>query len=348
MNYRSILSVLLLAILFTACEKDTIYETVYVNNYIYDTPETPITTITRPPYLKAGDKIAICNSANNMVYSEMATSIETLKSWGLTVVEASNLQASVCDGRYQGTLEERVSAMQEMIDDTSVHAIIMACGGYGSAQLLSHLDYSKLYTSPKWIIGYSDVTALHITFNNLGMMTIHGPMIKRMTNDQESLNKFHDALFGSYSELSIATNDNCVKGIAEGRLVGGNLSLIYSLCGTPFDLNTTDAILFIEETGEAYYAIDRMLLALQMSGKLSLIKGVVIGEFSSCTQGMDVTLDKIIAKYFAPLNIPIMYGIPSGHEAKNLPLIMGGMTRMVVDDETATLTFNILENGQEL
>lgn len=185
--------------------------------------------------------------------------------------------------------------MQALIDNKSVKAIFFARGGYGSSQLLNKLNYSKFEKHPKWFVGYSDITAFHIALNNLGFETIQGPMMKGFNKDSASVAMLHDALFGKdYNEISIEANANCVKGEAEGRLVGGNLSLIYSEEGTAYDLNATNSILFIEE---------------------------------------------IIQKYFGDLEIPIVYGISSGHDTANWPLYLGAKVSIKVTDKKATIQF---------
>lgn len=187
-----------------------------------------ITEDIRAPFLKKGDTVAVFALSNAVSQSDMAAGIATLKSWGLNVIEADNLYK--VDGRYAGTLSERVDGTQKLIDNPTVKAMIAARGGYGAAMTLPFLDLESLTSRPKWIVGYSDVTALHAAVNNLGVESIHGGMAQNLSNSTtaESLRK---ALFGEAEGLQIATNKNCKEGIAEGRLVGGNLSLIYSLGG---------------------------------------------------------------------------------------------------------------------
>lgn len=327
---------------FVACG-DSITNNEYVineyNNYGFN-PYTPINKDIRPPYLKKGDTVAVASPSNAITEEVVSDGIKTLKSWGLAVVESENLYTEATDGRYSGTLEERVKAMQKLIDNKNIKAIFFARGGYGSSQLLDKLDFSKLESHPKWVVGYSDITAFHIALNNMGIESIYGPMMRGFNKDSASVAMLHDALFGKdYSEISIEANETCVKGEAEGRLVGGNLSLIYSEEGTAFDLNATNGILFIEDVGEANYSIDRMILSLQLSGKLNLIKGVVVGEFTDCNQNADISIEEIVQKYFGDLNIPIIYGMSTGHDTVNWPLYLGANVSIEVNDEKATLKF---------
>lgn len=348
MKYSKIILAGLAAMSLASCTKE--YKDYITNEYItneniytkeyYSTilnEQTPITADIRPAYLKAGDTVAVCAASNYVTTSDLSAGIAKLKSWGLNVVEASNLYN--VDGRYAGTLAERVEGMQKMIDNPNIKAIILARGGYGMAMTLPYLDLSPLESNPKWIVGYSDVTALLVACNNKGIETLHGPMVKTLTQDSESADALKDALFGNTTSMSINTNSNCIKGTAEGRLVGGNLSLIYSLGGTLYDLNCKDAILFIEDTGETNYSIDRMLTNLKLSGKLDAVRGIVVGEFINMTQGNDKSIEEIIAEKVADLNIPVMYGVNCGHATKNLSLYLGRQVKLTVDDDKATIEY---------
>lgn len=335
--------------LTTSCKKEYITNEYITNEYVtnvYDSEyystilnsQEEITTDVRPPYLKAGDTVAICAASNSVTEANLADGIAKLESWGLKVKLADNVYA--VDGRYAGTIGQRVEGLQKMIDNPNVKAIIMARGGYGASQILSFVDFKMMLSNPKWLVGYSDVTALHIALNNIGVESIHGPMTLGFTKDTESMNALKDALFGNdYKSVSIKSNANCIEGTAEGRLVGGNLSLIYSEGGTLFDLNAKGGILFIEDTGEANYSVDRMLTNLKLSGKLDAVRGIVIGQFINGTQGNDKSIAEIVAEKVADLKIPVMYGLQSGHDTKNIPLYLGRKVKLTVDSEKATLEF---------
>lgn len=324
---------------------------VYEENYYYNTDENvynyeyyqtillnqeEITQDVRPDYLKKGDTVAVFAASNAVSQSELASGIQTLKSWGLVVVEAENLYEQ--DGRYAGTQSQRIIGLQKLMDNPNIKALFAARGGYGAAQVISFLDLEKFQKNPKWVIGYSDVTALHAALNNLGYETVHGPMVNNMTHaaSVESLRKM---LFGEPVSYSIAKNDNCRLGSAEGRLVGGNLSLIYSLGGTLYDLNVKNAILLIEDTGESNYHLDRMLTNLKLSGKLDCIKGLVVGEFIKMSQGSDAPVNEIILDKVKDLGIPVMYGLQTGHDVTNYAVCLGRTVKLDVNNSTATLTF---------
>lgn len=336
------------ALALSSCKKDEIvYENVTKDTTIINVTEynptfviedmEPITQTVRPAYLRKGDKVAVCAASNAVSDSEIRDGINTLKSWGLEVIEADNLTLSY--SRYAGTLDERVKGLQVMLDDDEIRAIFMARGGYGAAQLLPCLDWSKAKQAPKWFIGYSDVTALHIAVNNMGIASIHGPMMVGFNKDATSRDALKNMIFGDKADIEIPFNDNCIQGTATGRIVGGNLSLIYALSGTAFDINTIGAILFIEDTGEANYSVDRMLLNLQQSGKLQQLKGIIVGEFSGGSQGSDLPLNEIIRKYVSKLNIPVVYGVSSGHDKVNIPIMLGYEATITVDDKSAKIKF---------
>lgn len=315
-------------------EYTNIYNKEYYSTVLSNQKE--ITEDIRPDFLKKGDTVGIFALSNAVSQADLASGIAVIKSWGLNVVEADNLYK--VDGRYAGTLAERVDGTQKLIDNPTVKALIAARGGYGAAMTLPFLDLEALMDCPKWIVGYSDVTALHAAVNNLGVETIHGGMAQNLSNatTSESLRK---ALFGEADGLQISKNKNCKEGVAEGRLVGGNLSLIYSLGGTAYDLNTKQAILFIEDTGESNYSLDRMLTQLKLSGKLDNIVGVVVGQFIKMTQGSDLSVEEIIASKFADQDIPIMYGVNVGHDQPNNAICLGRRVRLTVDANNASLKY---------
>lgn len=293
----------------------------------------------RPPYLRIGDTVAVCNASNRAYPEKIEPGIKVLESWGLVVERATNLYDA--DGRYGGTEEKRATELQRMMDSPNIKAIFMARGGYGASQLLDKISFNRMRRHPKWVIGFSDATALHIALNNAGIETIHGAMMSTLGHQEESGETLHAALFNEgYNNITIETNEDCVKGKARGRLVGGNLSLIYSEQGTPYALNMDNAILFIEETDEYTYSIDRMLTNLKLSGKLDKLRGIVVGEFVRTKQETgDPTAREVLTKRLSGLGIPVMFGAPCGHVRKNLPLFLGSEVTLEVNDDYSILSF---------
>lgn len=311
-----------------------IYNKEYYTTVLADQKE--ITEDIRAPFLKKGDTVGIFALSNAVTRDELASGIATIKSWGLNVLEADNLYE--VDGRYAGTVSQRVDGTQKLIDNPNVKAMIAARGGYGAAMTLPFLDLEALQNKPKWIVGYSDVTALHVAINNLGVETIHGGMAQNLSNSTTAEN-LRKTLFGESDGLEIGINDGCKEGVAQGRLVGGNLSLIYSLGGTVYDLNAKNAILFIEDTGESNYSLDRMLTQLKLSGKLDMLSGVVVGQFIKMNQGMDKSVKEIIKEKFADIDIPIMYGVNVGHDQPNNSICLGRTVKLTVDASKASLKY---------
>ncbi|NDV46896.1 LD-carboxypeptidase [Paludibacter sp. 221] len=344
---KNIIYLVIVLLLFSACKKQYItneyityetYENIYYsdNYYVYLADQKEVTDDIRPPYLVAGDSVAIIATSNYVTESEIANGKAILESWGLKVKEAENLYYK--DGRYAGNINERANGLQKMIDNPNIKALIAARGGYGCAQIIDKINLSPLNDNPKWLVGFSDLTVMHSAINNKGIETIHGAMAYNLSN-ATSRDNLKKALFGDYTTLSIPTNENCTEGTAEGRLVGGNLSIIYSLGGTLFDYNMKNAILFIEDTGESNYALDRMLMNLKLSGKLFYIQGVVVGQFTNMTTGIDKSVEEIITGTFKNLGIPVMYGINSGHGNPNFPLYLGRPIKLEVNSDNATITF---------
>lgn len=322
-------------------------EVAAVDTVQVDTVEVWTRPDIRPAPLRPGDTIGIFAISNYADSTALKYGISVFKNWGLNVKLADNLFKRVGKSRYDGSVEERIDAMQAMLDDPGIKALISVRGGYGAALVTPYLDYSRLLENPKWIVGYSDVTVLHITLNNMGLETIHGPMATRIEGDTTSVAFLHDALFGDAPGLSIPTNFYCREGEATGRLVGGNLSLIYSLQGTPMNLDMKDAILFIEDVDEDSYAIDRMLQNLLLSGKLDEIAGIIVGQFSNFddAKGMDLSLPALIYSKIGNRQIPVMYQIDAGHEwnahksAPNYSLYLGRRIHLKVDRNRASFEY---------
>lgn len=289
-----------------------------------------------PAYLQPGDSVAIFGTSNSTTSESLVYGVALLESWGLHVRLADNLFLTT-DGRYAGTVQQRSTALAELLGNPHIKALIASRGGYGCNHLLP-ISLKAFKKHPKWVVGYSDVTTLHAVLNNAGYASIHGPMAFEL-DDSLSTDALRRALFGEYPQLSIPTNPNCVQGSAQGRLVGGNLSVLCSLIGTPADFDPRGTILFIEEIGEYNYHIDRMLTALEQSGKLGRVKGIVIGQLSKSKQFIDLPLEEMVLPRLRALGVPVMYGVSAGHELPNYSLYLGHKVSLEVGADTATLRF---------
>ena len=295
----------------------------------------------RPPYLKANDTIYVVAPSNKVYRHECQEGIDTLKSWGLNVVEAFNLfYDNGPTARYAGTVEERVKSLDIAIHDPNVRAIMCARGGYGAPHLVDKVDFAHLVEDPKWLIGYSDITGLHLAWNTYGVESIHGAMVQHF-NNEVSVSNLKKALFGEYKKLEIDTNKNCVLGEATGKLIGGNLCLLGHSVGTNWSVEkcAKDGILFIEDTGGATYSEDSLLYTIKNTGLFKNLKGIIVGQFTGVDPRDDMTLDDMITNHFGNLGIPIMFGVDVGHGEPNYPLYLGRKIELKVTPEKSTITF---------
>jgi len=291
---------------------------------------------TIPPFLQPGDVIGICAPARKVSPEEMKDGIDLLLAKGFQVKVSQHLYGEF--NQFSGTDDERASDLQSLIDDSDVKAIVFARGGYGWVRIIDQINFSSLEKHPKWLIGFSDVTVLHSHLNShLSMCTLHAPMMINLMNEkrnEDATDTTIDILTGKnirYSEKNLnALNRN---GICEGELVGGNLSLLYALAGTPSDLETDDKILFIEDLDEYLYHIDRMMMQLKRAGKLTNLKGLIVGGMSDMrdnTIPFGKSAVEIISEAVAEYNYPVCFDFPSGHIDRNLPLVLGADVRLEV------------------
>jgi len=300
----------------------------------------------RPPYLKAGDTVALISSARKVSKAEVKPCIDILQSWGLNVQTGKNLFKS--ENQFAGSDEERTADFQRALNSKTVQAILFARGGYGTARIIDSLDFKRFAKNPKWLIGFSDITVIHShVHRHYGFETMHAPMSLNIPKlSPQCLGVLKSTLFGerlSYSsskQQPIAEKLNR-KGKAKGMLVGGNLSILYSLGGTPSDIDTTGKILFLEDLDEYLYHIDRMMMNLKRGGKLQNLAGLVVGALNDMKDNeipFGKTAEEIISAAVAEYAYPVLFGFPSGHVQNNFPLIFGRDVTLSVAEKT-DLTF---------
>jgi muramoyltetrapeptide carboxypeptidase len=296
-----------------------------------------------PPYLKPGDKIALVAPARKVTETEMETAISIFTSWGLTVVTSLHLYGT--NNQFSGTDSERAEDLQKMLDDPEIKAVISARGGYGTVRIIDKLDFSLFEQHPKWIVGYSDVTVLHSHIQTqFGIETLHAIMPINFTEEgsQEAIESLRKGLFGEPLSYSVGPHSLNQRGNVSGILTGGNLSILYSLTGTASDIQTEGKILFIEDLDEYLYHIDRMMMNLKRSGKLSGLKAMVVGGM---TKMNDNTIpfgrrsEEIISEYTREAGIPVCFNFPAGHFPDNRALIMGREIHLSINSEGVTLSF---------
>jgi len=235
-----------------------------------------------PPWLKKGDTVGLVAPASYVKAEELEQFLAILDSWGLNAVLGKNLYRR--KNSFAGNDEQRASDFQQMLDDPAVKAVLCARGGYGSIRIADKLDFSRFKENPKWIIGCSDVTVLHTMIQKmLNTESLHAIMprhIKSGKKDLSSLESLKKAIFGKLNGYTVKPVRQNRMGEASGTLVGGNLSVLYSMRGTKFDIDTAGKILFIEDIGEYLYHIDRMIMNLKISGKLKDCSGRIVGGIS--------------------------------------------------------------------
>jgi len=293
--------------------------------------------MTSPSPLKPGSKVAIVAPARKVTALEMQPAIELLQSWGLEVVKGMYLFGD--EDQYSGSDQQRWADFQMVLDDASIDAVIFARGGYGFVRIIDKLDFTKFMRHPKWLIGFSDVTVLHNHVNrNLKVETIHAPMAINIPNTPKAvLENLHQLLTGNKVSYQYPAHFFNRRGKASGELVGGNLSLIHTLAGTPSDLLTKGKILFLEDLDEYLYHIDRMMLNLKRSGKLQGLKALVIGGMTDMKDNaipFGKSAEEIILDAVKEYDYPVAFGISSGHIERNEPLVMGRKMKLVVGEKT--------------
>ncbi len=295
-----------------------------------------------PPFLKAGDTVALVCTARKFSKEAAQPAIELLESWGLK----AKLGHTIGLDNFQlgGTDKERATDFQSQLDDENVKAIWCARGGYGTVRIIDSLDFSNFKKQPKWIMGFSDVTVLHSQLNLERVASLHSIMPFTVPNAPEEVKEtLRKALFGDVISYTFPSKSYDIKGIASGELVGGNISILYSLLGSKSAIDTKDKILFIEDLDEYLYHIDRMLYNLKRNGYFENVKGIIVGSMADMHDNEipfgqnEVQIITEIAKDFS---IPIAFQFPAGHQSDNRTLILGKQVDFEVNDKEVKLQFH--------
>ena len=296
----------------------------------------------RPPFLKLNDKAVIVSPCGKISSVYINNTAEILKNWGLKVEISEHALNET--GSFSGFVEQRLADFQCAMDDPDTKLIFCSRGGYGTIHLLEKLNFDKIKRNPKWMMGYSDITALHSSFLSNGVMSIHAPMAKHFSDESESdLSVLYSkmALMGKPLDYNIKIQSHSLKreGRSTGTIFGGNLSVLTSLMGSKFFRIPRNGILFLEDIGEKPYKVDRMIYQLKISGILNQIKGLIVGQFTDYEEdsNMYASLYESIFSTVKEYSFPICFDFPVGHTKTNLPMIMGGNATLTVEKESIKL-----------
>jgi len=294
-----------------------------------------------PPNLKPGDTVGILATARKNLEDNLAPAKSWLQSWGLNVKIGKTIGLDY--HQLAGTDDERAQDLQEMFDNPNIKAIWCVRGGYGTVRIIDKLDFTKFKKNPKWIIGFSDVTVLHSHLNTMGFASIHAIMPVSTKATEEAKETLRKALFGEHLEYTMPCENMNRLGNAKGELVGGNLSILYSLFGSPSAIDCSDKILFIEDLDEYLYHIDRMMMNLKRNGCLESLKGIIVGGMTKMHDNeiaWGKNAEQIIDDVTQNYKIPIIYNFPAGHMADNHALIFGKQVSIEVNDLESKVIFH--------
>ncbi|MBU2921791.1 LD-carboxypeptidase [Winogradskyella psychrotolerans] len=301
----------------------------------------------QPPYLKAGDTVAIVAPSGILKSreGEVQQAVKLLQSWGLNAIVGDHVFSQ--SNHFAGDDYERCIDLQSVMDNPTVSAIWCARGGYGTVRILDKLDYAEFKKHPKWVVGYSDITALHNQLHNEGFESLHAIMSVSLTTDlteiAASVETFKTALFGSPTDYTLEGSEYNRVGETSGELVGGNLTMLHTMLGSKESIDTSGKVLFIEEIGEYKYHIDRMLQSLKRAGYFDHLNGLVVGDMSKMRKNTTLwgtSVEQLILDALEDYDFPIAFNVPAGHEKDNRALVLGRTVELTVAKEQSTLKFS--------
>ncbi len=295
----------------------------------------------KPPALRAGDRIRIVAPARKISPTEMAPALKQIEAWGFEPYYTERLWAEA--DQFAGSDETRIADLQEALDDPQCRAILCARGGYGSVRLIDALDFRAFEQAPKWLMGFSDITVFHLALHNLGWASMHSSMpINFASNSSKSLASIYQALSGESYQIEAPNHPYNRPGTMQGEIIGGNLSMLYSLLGSPTSVNTQGKILFFEDLDEYLYHLDRMMWNIKRNGYLEQVEGVLIGTLSDMNDNsipFGEQADDILKRHLDAYPFPVAFGIPAGHQSDNQCLIFGTEAHIKVGADKTLISF---------
>ncbi len=297
-----------------------------------------------PPLLKSGDLVSVLSPASHTNSNAWEKGIEVLEKWGLRVDRGEHYLSQHFG--FGGTDAERLNDLQKALDNPEIKAIFPIRGGYGTSRLLDDLDFSHFLQNPKWIVGFSDITALLMHIDTLGVAGIHGPMPNNFCQKggEFSLQALNEVLFNGHAIYTCKPHPSNILGEVQGVLIGGNLSLLTHLMGSKSFRKPVGKILMIEEIGERLYHVDRMLVQLKRSGYFEGLIGMIIGGFTDCNEApltIGKSAQELILEHTEDYHFPIAFDFPLGHVPANHPVIFGVKSNLLISSEKVQLTNQI-------
>jgi muramoyltetrapeptide carboxypeptidase len=327
---------------FSHIHNSTIFYKLLLLIFIFQSANIQAQTVMKiPPSLQKGDTIAIVSTARKNIDDNLKPAIDLLHSWGLEVRIGKTIGLE--NNQLAGTDVERAADFQQQLDNPNIKAIWCVRGGYGTVRMIDLLDFTKFKKNPKWIIGFSDVTVIHSYINNLNIATIHGAMpITVAKASPRSIESLRKSLFGESLNYEIPFDTANRLGNAKGEIVGGNLSILYSLMGSNAQIDCKGKILFIEDLDEYLYHIDRMMMNLKRCGCFDGLNGLIVGGMTKMKDN-DIPWGKnayqIIEDVAKGYSFPVLYNFPAGHIRDNRTLILGKKVSLELNARTSKLTF---------
>ena len=302
-----------------------------------------MTTPIKPEYLNEGDTIAVVAPAGVVDKNDIDKARSIFESWGLKVKYGKNLFEQ--EHQFAGADKLRLEDLQDALDDENIKAIMCARGGYGTIRIVDKIDWSNFVSNPKWVLGFSDITILHAKIHTLGVESIHCPMpvnLSKLPDNDPILGQLREVLFQGTLMFANIYHQLNRNGFGRARLIGGNLSVLYSLLGTSLDMDYRDKFLFIEDVGEQLYHVDRMMNSLKLAKKFDELEGLLVGSFTEMEDGnrpFGKSLAQLIFEVTKDYNFPVAFGLPVGHQKNNHPLILGSEIKLEISRQQAKIRF---------